>query len=84
MENEIMNNEEVMETVEDIAAEDSGRGSMLIGIGLTVLAGVAIYKISKVVIAKVKKRKEEKAKVIEADTEESQEDVESICEDAND
>ena len=44
--NEIMNNEEVMETTtEEIVKSSSGKGfKVAAGVGLAVLAGVVIYK----------------------------------------
>ena len=55
--NEIMNNEEVMETAtEEIVKASSGKGfKVAAGIGLAVLAGVVIYRyVGKPMIAKIK------------------------------
>lgn len=70
MENEIMVNEEVMENATEVVTTESGNGfKTLVGIGLTVLAGVVVYKVGKKVIAKVKAKKEQ-AKMIKANSEE--------------
>lgn len=61
--NEIMNNEEIMETTtEEIVRASSCRGIRIaVGVGLTALVGVAIYKyVGKPIIAKIKARKERK------------------------
>ena len=58
--NEIMNNEEVMETAtEEIVKASSGKGfKVAAGIGLAVLAGVVIYRyVCKPMIAKIKAQK---------------------------
>lgn len=58
--NEIMNNEEVMETAtEEIVKASSGKGfKVAAGIGLAVLAGVVIYRyVGKPMIAKSKLRR---------------------------
>ncbi len=60
--NEIMNNEEVMETATDeITKASSGKGVMIVaGIGLTVLVGMAIYKyVGKPMLVKMKAQKEQ-------------------------
>lgn len=75
--NEIMNNEEVMETTtEEIVKASSGKGfKVAAGVGLAVLAGVAgvvIYKyVGKPMIAKIKAQKEQQ--VIDAEREDSDE-----------
>lgn len=72
--NEIMNNEEVMETTtEEIVKASSGEGfKVAAGVGLAVLAGVVIYKyVGKPMIAKIKARKEQQ--VIDAEWEDSDE-----------
>lgn len=58
--NEIMENEEVIETAtEEIVKASSGCGfKMAAGFGLGILAGMAICKLAKPVIAKIKARKE--------------------------
>lgn len=60
--NEIMNNDEVVETTtEEIVKASSGKGlKVAAGIGLAVLAGVVIYKyVGKPMIAKIKAKKEQ-------------------------
>ena len=66
--NEIMNNEEIMETATDeITKGSSGKGVMIVaGIGLAVLAGMAIYKyVGKPMLAKMKAQKEQTANEVE-------------------
>lgn len=59
MENEIMNNEEVVETVEDIETNSNKAFVVAAGIGLTILVGAIAYKkIIKPLIAKHKAKKE--------------------------
>lgn len=57
--NEILTNEEVMETTEEIVNASSGKGfKVAAGIGLAVLAGVVAYKyIGKPLLAKLKAKK---------------------------
>ena len=57
--NEIMENEEVIETAtEEIVKASSGCGfKTAAGFGLGILAGIAICKLSKPIIAKIKARK---------------------------
>lgn len=72
--NEIMNNEEVMETTtEEIDKASSGKEfKVAAGVGLAVLAGVVIYKyVGKPMIAKIKARKEQQ--IIDAEWEDSDE-----------
>ena len=59
--NEIMVNEEVIETTEEIATASSGKGfKVTAGVGLTVLGGFVAYKyVIKPVIAKIKAKKEQ-------------------------
>jgi len=54
--NEIMVNEEVIKTTEEIATASSGKGfKVAAGVGLTVLGGFVAYKyIIKPIIAKIK------------------------------
>lgn len=77
MENEIMVNEEVVEnTVEEIAEGTSGKGWLVAaGIGVVVLVGVGIYKITKKVKANIAAKKEEAAMVECEDYEEVTEEV---------
>ena len=59
--NEIMVNEEVIETTEGIATAGSGKVFKVVaGVGLTVLGGFVAYKyVIKPVIAKIKAKKEQ-------------------------
>ena len=59
--NEIMVNEEVIETTEGIATAGSGKVfKVTAGVGLTVLGGFIAYKyVIKPVIAKIKAKKEQ-------------------------
>ena len=59
--NEIMVNEEVIETTEEIATASSGKGfKVAAGVSLTVLGGFVAYKyVLKPVIAKIKTKKEQ-------------------------
>ena len=59
--NEIMVNEEVIETTEEIVTASSGKGfKVTAGVGLTVLGGFVAYKyVIKPVIAKIKAKKEQ-------------------------
>lgn len=59
--NEIMTNEEVIETTEEIAKASSGKAfKVTVGLGLGVLAGVLAYRyIVKPMIAKIKEEKEQ-------------------------
>lgn len=59
--NEIMNNEEVIETAaEEITKKRSGKGvKIAAGVGLAVLAGIVIYRyVGKPMLEKIKARKE--------------------------
>ena len=59
--NEIMNNEEVMETAaEEIVKKNSGKGiKIAAGVGLAVLAGIVIYRyVGKPMLEKIKAQKE--------------------------
>lgn len=58
---EIMNNEEVIETTEEIVNASSGKGfKVAAGVGLAVFAGVATYKyVVKPIMAKIKTKKEQ-------------------------
>lgn len=60
--NEVMMNEDVMETAtEEIANAGSGCGlKAAAGFGLGILAGVTLCKVAKPLIAKLKARKEKK------------------------
>lgn len=63
MENEIINNEEVLETTEEIVAENSNKGLVAVAaIGATLIVGTLVYKkIVKPLIAKHKAKKEQEA-----------------------
>ena len=83
--NEILTNEEVMETTEEIGNASSGKGvKVAAGIGLAVLAGVVAYKyIGKPLLAKLKAKKEEKQEIADVEFNESDvkdEDSEDISE----
>ena len=70
--NEIMVNEEVNETTEEIANTTSEKGfNIAAGIGLAgliALAGYGVYKVAKPIVAKIKAKKDErKVTVIEVD-----------------
>lgn len=60
--NEIMVNEEVIETTDGIATAGSGKVFKVVaGVGLTVLGGFVAYKyVIKPVIAKIKNKKEQR------------------------
>ena len=60
--NEVMTNEEVIETAtEEIVKASSGSGfKVAAGFGLGILAGMAICKLAKPVMAKIKSRREAK------------------------
>lgn len=68
--NEIMENEEVIETAtEEIVKASSGCGfKVAAGFGLGILAGMAICKLARPVIAKIKARK--KASIIDVTADE--------------
>lgn len=59
--NEIMTNEEVIETTEEIVTASSGKTFKVVaGVGLTVLGGVVAYKyVIKPLVAKIKAKKEQ-------------------------
>jgi hypothetical protein len=65
--NEIMVNDEVIETTEEIAKTSSGKGfKMVAGIGLAVVVGVLTYKyVAKPIWAKFKAKKE--SQIIDTD-----------------
>ena len=83
--NEILTNEEVMETTEEIVNASSGKCfKVAAGIDLAVLAGVVAYKyIGKPLLAKIKAKKEEKQEIADVEFNESdvkEEDSEDISE----
>lgn len=59
--NEIMVNEEVIETTEEIVNARSGKAfKVAAGVGLAVLTGVVVYKyVAKPILAKIKAQKEQ-------------------------
>lgn len=63
MENNVLNNEEVIETTEEIANVSSGKAiKIAAGVGVTVLVGFVVYKyVGKPMIAKIKAYRERKA-----------------------
>jgi len=67
---EIMNNEEVVETTEEIVKAGTGKGlKIAAGVGLAVLTGVMAYKyIVKPIAAKIKAKKEEQVIALEMGT----------------
>ena len=73
--NEIMTNEEVIETTEEIVKTGFGKGFKVVaGIGLAALAGGMAYKyVVKPVVAKIKAKKEQ-SKIDDADFEHSEDD----------
>ena len=81
MENEIMVNEEIVEsTAEEIAEGTSGKGWLIAAaIGATVVVGIGVYKFVKKVNANIKAKKEAKA-MLECD--EYEEVTEEISEEA--
>jgi hypothetical protein len=83
--NEILTNEEVMKTTEEIVNASSGKGfKVAAGIGLAVLSGVVAYKyIGKPLLAKIKAKKEETQEITDVEFNESDvkdEDSEDISE----
>lgn len=78
MENEIKNFENVNEVVSEEFYDDSGNfGVVVVGLGLTALAGVALYKyIIKPTIAKIKEKKAKKEGVDSSTVDEFEEDLE--------
>ena len=60
---EIMANEEVMEVAEQIVADDSGKAGVIVAaIGAVVVGGFITYKVITKIAAKVKAKKEKKAR----------------------
>jgi len=58
MNDEIMVNEEIMETTSEIATSEAGKGKIAAGIGLAVLGSVIAYKyVVKPIVAKIKAKK---------------------------
>jgi len=78
MDNEIMTNEEVMETTEEIAKVGLSKGFKIgVGIGLAVLIGGVTYKyVVKPLVAKIKANKE-RQKIVEVDFNHSDDEEES-------
>lgn len=72
---EIMNNEEVIETTEEIVNASSGKGfKVAAGISLTAVVGVAAYRyVVKPIMAKIKARKEQQEEDKVADIDEFRE-----------
>ena len=61
MEEQIIANEEVIETAEEIMKNGSGKGlKMATGVGIAVLIGIGVYKyVAKPLLAKIKTKKEQ-------------------------
>ena len=80
MENEIMYNEEVVDTVEEVMETGCSKDGFkkFIIAGLVITAAVAAYKITKTVIKNVKAKKALENEIEE--TFEATEDVEDVCE----
>ena len=72
--NEVMTNEEVIETAtEEIVKASSGSGfKVAAGFGFGILAGMAICKLARPVIAKIKARKATAATIIDVEVEEQE------------
>lgn len=69
--NEVMKNEELMETTEEIAKAGAGHGfKTAAGFGFGMLAGIAVCKLAKPIIAHMRARKAAKETVIDVDAKE--------------
>lgn len=81
MENEMIMNEEVIETAtEEIAAIDSKKGLIVAGVAIAIIGGTIVYKkVIKPALAKRKAKKEDEAMDAEIEETES-EDCESYDE----
>lgn len=70
MAKEITMNEEVMETVEEVATVGAGKGLKIAGgVTLAALVGFIAYKVGKKITAKIKDKKAQKAMAQCADAE---------------
>jgi flagellar biosynthesis/type III secretory pathway M-ring protein FliF/YscJ len=73
MENEVMMNEEVLETTEEVCEAESGKGLIALAVvGTIIVGGIVFTKVIKPAIAKIKAKKAAKADA-EYETEEYQE-----------
>lgn len=81
MENEILVNDDVIESVEEVV-ETSGNGlKMAAGVGITAAVGVAAYKwLVKPIIAKIKARKDKNAIILPPKEISNEEEVEEETE----
>lgn len=62
MANEIILNEEVIEAEEELVTSSTGKGlKIAAGVGLAALVSVVAYKVGKLVVSKIKEKKELKA-----------------------
>lgn len=78
--NEIMENEEVIETTEEIVKTSSGKGlKIAAGVGLTVLVGGLLCKYVVIpAVAKYKARKQEQQIIIDAEETDYSEENEKV------
>lgn len=78
--NEIMENEEVIETTEEIVKTGSGKGLKIVaGVGLTVLVGGLLCKYVVIpAVAKYKARKQEQQIIIDAEETDYSEENEEV------
>lgn len=78
--NEIMENEEVIETTEEIVKTSSGKGlKIAAGVGLTVLVGGLLCKYVVIpAVAKYKARKQEQQIIIDAEETDYSEENEEV------
>lgn len=81
--NEIINNEEVIETsVEEIASADSGNTLKTVaGIGFKILVGVVIYKyVAKPIAKKIKAKKDEQKSIVSVEDIDDYFEDDGVCE----
>ena len=72
MNEQIITNEEVIETTEEIVKAGSGKGlKVAVGVGLAILIGINVYKyVAKPLAAKIKAKKEQSKIIDTAEVEE--------------
>lgn len=82
--NEMISDEEIIETTteEIVKASSKNNFKMVAGFGLGILAGMAIYKLAKPLVSKIKIKKETKqtvndAEIIDTDIVETEEESEN-------